>query len=120
MMLAFAPNPRRGGCLTIIQWLSQLTTKDGSRLVVKVSQCLHGEIELWHHVTQTNAAKAWLSTALAEIARLFGIDFDTNRPSAEDMFQNPDKVKVMLEKLNNGVPLYVQRDKFMEFNPPSK
>ncbi len=85
-----------------------------------VFQCQQGDIVMWYHVSQSNAVKAWLSIALAEIARLSAIDIITNCPAADDMFQYSVKVWAMLEKLNNGISLTTQQDKFMEFNPPMK
>ena len=69
-------------------------------------------------MSQTNAAKAWLSTALAEIARLSGIDITTNLAAADDMFQDPMKVWSLLDRLSKGASLSKQRDVFMDFEPP--
>ena len=119
IVLPLASRTNRGN-LTIIQWMAQLQTKSGFPLFVKVSQCHHGEIELWHHVSQTNAAKAWLSTALAGIARLSRIDFLSERGAAEAMFKHPSKVWASMETLKNVGSLTAQRDKFMDFTPPMK
>ena len=70
LTLARAKDDASGSCLTIFEWLKRLVTSDGCFLFCKVSPCLNGEIEMWHHIMHANKAKAWLSTALAEIAHL--------------------------------------------------
>jgi len=116
--LAHTSTSRKAKVLTIFEWLSTLKAADGCLLFCDVSPSKNGEIELWHHVSHTNEAKAWLATALAEIARLSGIHLETDRPSAEDMFKNPDKVWQNLDRMNRGVSLKAQRSFFMEFSPP--
>ena len=64
-------------------------------------------------------ARAWMSTALAEIARLSGIDMETDRNSAEAMFKNPERVWASMRKLHTGVSLPAQRSVFMDFSPPT-
>ena len=116
--LARTSTSPRAKVLTIFEWLSTLKAADGCLLFCEVAPCLNGEIELWHHVTHTNEAKAWLATALPVIAQLSGIHLDTDRPSADDMFKNPDKVWKSLEKMNRGVSITAQRSFFMDFRPP--
>lgn len=103
---------------SIYTWLTRVQANNGYTMFPKVFECDNGDVELWFHMSHEKEAGAWMSTALAEIARLSGIELVSNRRSAEAMFVNPDKVWTSLDKLNNGVSLPAQRSVYMDFSPP--
>ena len=105
--------------ISIYTWLTRVTSSDGYILFPKVFPCYDGDIELWYHMSHDKETRAWLSTALAEIAKLSSINLESNRMDAEAMFKNPEKVWNSLAKLNRGVSLPAQRSIFMEFCPPT-
>ena len=70
----------------------------------KVFECAEGDIESWYHVTHDLEVRAWMSTALVEIARMSGMTLDVDRARAEAMFKNPEKVWSHLERTNAGAP----------------
>ena len=109
----------KGKEVTIATWLTMLLAVDGYTLFPKVFPNAEGEIELWHHTSHNNEAKAWATTALAEIARLSRIDITTNKDRAEAMFLNPAKVKESIDKLKKGVSIPKARSECMEFQPPA-
>ena len=61
-----------------------------------------------------------MSMALAEIARMPGMALDNDRPRAEAMFKNLEKVWTYLERTNTGAPfLTAQRSVYIDFSPPT-
>ena len=63
--------------------------------------------------------RAWLLTALAEIAKLSGIKWEINPAAADAMFKQPLKVWNSLAKLKRGVSLPAQRSVYMDYSPPT-
>ena len=109
----------KASAMSIFTWLTKVKSSDNCNLFPKVFPCENGDIELWHHVSHDKEARAWMSTALAEIARESSIDLEHNRLAAEAMFKNPDKVWQGLAKLRRGVSLPEQRSVYMDFRPPT-
>ena len=105
--------------ITIYDWLTRVKAADSCNMFSKVFECDNGDVELWHHVSHDQEARAWMSTALAEIAKLSGIDLEKDRTSAETMFKNPDRVWASVRKLHTGASLPAQRSVFMDFSPPT-
>jgi hypothetical protein len=106
--------------ISIFTWLTRVKSADGCNMFPKVFECSDGNIELWHHMTHDQEARAWMSTALAEIARLSGMTIDNDRMRAEAMFKNPEKVWTNLERMKTGTPtLPAQRSVYMDFSPPT-
>jgi hypothetical protein len=102
---------------TIFTWLTKVKSADNCTLFPKVFPCDNGNVELWHHMSHEKEARAWMSTALAEIAQASGIDIVLNRAAANAMFNNPDKVWQNLAKLQCGVSLPAKL--YMNFCPPT-
>ena len=75
--------------ISIFTWLTRVKAADGCTMFPKVFECVEGDIELWYHVTHDLEMRAWMSTALAEIARMSGMTLDNDRARAESMFKNP-------------------------------
>jgi hypothetical protein len=105
--------------IMIYNWLTRVKAADSCTMFSKVFECNNADVELWHHVSHEQEARAWMSTALAEIARLSGIDFENDRSSADAMFKNPDRVWAGVHKLNTGVSMPAQRSVFMDCSPPT-
>jgi hypothetical protein len=106
--------------ISIYDWLTRVKAADGCNMFSKVFECDNGDVELWHHVSHGQEARAWMLTALAEIARLSGIDMEADRNSAEAMFKNQERVWASMRKLHTGVSLPAQqRSVFMDFSPPT-
>ena len=106
--------------ITINDWLTRVKATDSCNMFSKVFECENGDVELWHHMLHNQEARASMSNALAEIARLSGIDFETDCNSADAMFKNPDRVWASVHKLNTGVSLPAQCSIFMDFSQPTR
>jgi hypothetical protein len=109
----------KGKEVSIKHWLTMLLATDGYTLFPKVFPNSEGDIELWHHKSHSNEAKARATTTLAEIAGLSQIDMKKNRARAEELFVNPDKVKESIDKLRESVSIPKARSVCMEFQPPA-
>jgi hypothetical protein len=105
--------------ISIFTWLTRVRSTDNFILFPKVFLCDDGDIELWYHMSHDKETRAWLSTALAEIAKLSGINWEINPAAADAMFKQPLKVWNSLAKLKRGVSLPAQRSVFMEYSPPT-
>ena len=105
--------------IKIETWLTKVQTNDKCNMFPKVFPCKNGDMELGYHVSHNQEVQAWLTTALAEIARLSGIMLSNNQSDAGEMFKTPDKVWASLDRLNRGVSLPAQRSVFMDFCPPT-
>ena len=105
--------------ISIYTWLTRVRSTDNFILFPKVFLCDNGDIELWYHVSHDKETRAWLSTALAEIAKLSRINWEINPAAADAMFKQPVKVWNSLAKLKQGVSLPAQRSVFMEYSPPT-
>jgi hypothetical protein len=105
--------------MSIFTWLTKVKSSDNWNLFPKVFPSDNGDIELWHHMSHEKEARAWMSTALAKIARESGIDIEHNRSEAKAMFTHPEKVWQSLAKLRRGVSHPVQRSVYMDFRPPT-
>ena len=89
--------------ISIFTWITRVKAADGCPMFPKVFECVEGDIELWH-VTHDLEVRAWMSTALAEIARMSGMLLDNDRARAEVMFRKPENVWTHLERTNAGAP----------------
>ena len=105
--------------ISIFTWLTRVQSTDNFILFPKVFLCEDGDIELWYHMSHDKETRAWLSTALAEIAKLSGINWEINPAAADAMFKQPLKVWNSLAKLKRGVSLPAQRSVFMDYSPPT-
>ena len=107
-----------GTGVSIYTWLTHTKAAIGSPIFTKVFPCNNGDIELWYPMGYDQEVRAWMSTSLAEIARLSGIDYLTQRANAERMFKNPERVWASLARVNRGISLPAQRSVYMDFTPP--
>ena len=105
---------------SILQWISSQTTSDGRPLFSNVWPSLLGDIEIWHHRRNDAEARAWLKTALSQIAILSGINIETNPELASAMFTFPDGVWKVKEANFLGRPLLDERKCFLDFSPPTR
>jgi hypothetical protein len=105
--------------ISIFSWLTRVTAGDGCIMFPKVFECPDGDMELWHHVSHDQEVRVWMSTALAEIARLSGMNPDTDCTRMEAMFKNPGKVWASLEQSKRVATLPAQRSVYMDFSPPT-
>ena len=112
---------KKGKEVSVYTWLTRLMATDGYRLFTKVLPSRNGEIELWHNRSHSQEAKAWATTALAEIARLYQVvtNKKTYRARADALFTQPDTVYATVAKLKTEVSLPTARNAYMEFQPPS-
>ena len=108
-----------GKSMTVYEWLTVLQAADKYTLFPKVLPCENGEIELWHHISHAQEARAWATTALAEIARLARIAHDPNaKERASELFTNPAKVQQCIEQMKHEISLPQARSAFLNYLPP--
>ena len=107
-----------GKSMTVYSWLTVLKAADKFTLFPKVLPCENGEIELWHHTSHAQEARAWATTALAEIARLAKIECVTDSQRANDLFNNPDKVQKCINRMKHEISLPQARTAFLNYLPP--
>jgi hypothetical protein len=77
--------------ITIYEWLTRVKAADSCNMFSKVFECENGDVKLWHHMLHNQEARAWLLTALAEIAKFSGIYYEKDRSSADVMFKESGK-----------------------------
>ena len=108
----------KGAEMTVSIWLTSLQAADGFTLFPKVLPCANGEIELWYNIIHAQEVKAWVTTALADIARLARLDTATDWKRAKELFAFPDKVQASIEKMKHEVSLPRARTAYLDFQPP--
>ena len=108
----------KGQDRTIYKWLTMLKAADKFTLFPKVLPNVNGEIELWHHISHAQEARAWATTALAEIARLSKVAIMTDKERASELFTNPEKVQQSIDMLRHEVSLPQARSAFLNYQPP--
>jgi hypothetical protein len=109
-----------GKLMTVYQWLTALKATDNYTLFPKVLPGENGEIELWHHTLHAQEARAWATTALAEIARLAKVALETDRQRANELFTNPEKVQKCVDRMKHEVSLPQAQSAFLNYLPPVK
>lgn len=106
--------------LTILEWIYSQASSDSTRLFYKVYSSASGEIEIWHNRKHEQEARAWLKSALSAIAKLSGIDINSDRVSAEAMFVSPDNVWKNMAANFLGKTLLEERKGYLDFSPPTR
>jgi hypothetical protein len=84
----------------------------------KVLRGENGEIELWHHMSHAQEARARATTALAEIARLARVKLETDTQRANELFINPVKVQQCINQMKQEMSLPQAQSAFLNYLPP--
>ena len=108
---------KRNTDFSIQGWIRRRKAADGFPLFLKVFPCINGDIEMWFNHTHQQEARAWLSSALHEIAVESGIDPSTEPERAAEMFLHPEKVYRKIRMSQSGLTLSDKRKAYSEYTP---